>query len=161
MMKNINLEDFGMQQRNPLLVSLIRHLEVQSEIYQANDDLHNLGWAILGLIHSNSKIENELLKGASKSLTKKIGHSLTSEVVIKFALWIRILKDRNKRLPRGMLRNLSYLFEELKNRNWMESTGTGSLLYFLLHDVDEFKEYTKTLSSWLDKKHKEYLNTRN
>ena len=91
----------GYKVENPTIQILSNHLNVEAEIFKAKNDIYSLNWAIFALIGGDKERE-KIIERSIKALKKESENiiredfDLTTELVVKFALGVRILKYKEK-----------------------------------------------------------------
>lgn len=95
----LNNQKLGCKVENPIIQILVKHLAVDAEIFKAKNDIYSLNWAILALIDVDKEKDSvleESIRALEKESEKIIGEvfDLTTELIIKFALGVRILKSK-------------------------------------------------------------------
>jgi len=159
-------QKLGCKAENPIVQILVKHLKVEAEIFEAKNDIYSLNWATLALINVN-KEDDEIIKSGIISLENEANKiiygkefGLTSELIIKFALGIKILALRREENLQ-IIESMKILIKQLEEKNWFNSQETVSMLLFLLSDVDNFNSELNKASEWLDNRCKEFIKDRN
>nr|CBH37429.1 hypothetical membrane protein [uncultured archaeon] len=160
-----NNQKLGCKVENPIIQILVKHLAVEAEIFKAKNDIYSLNWAILALIgvdKEKDSILEESIKALEKESEKILGEvfDLTTELIIKFALGVRILKSEN-RDNSLITKAMKNLLERSKDKNWFNSQETVSMLLFLLNDENEFKLELNDACNWLHKKYNHFIEEKN
>jgi hypothetical protein len=161
----LNNQKLGCKVENPIIQILVKHLAVEAEIFKAKNDIYSLNWAILALIgvdKEKDSILEEGIRALEKESEKIIGEvfDLTTELIIKFALGVRILKSKN----RGnslITKAMKILLKKSKDKNWFNSQETVSMLLFLLTDENEFKSELNEACNWLHNKYNHFIGGKN
>ena len=161
-LKNLEL---GCKVENHIIRILLKHLSVEAEIFKAKNDVYSLNWAIFALINANKEVE-DLVENSISILEKeaekiaKDEFSLTTELVIKFALGERILKSKNRKNPK-ITKAMKILLEKSKDKNWFNSQETVSMLLFLLSESKMFSSELNSAYEWLYTKYNHFVGNKN
>ncbi|MCX6822257.1 MAG: hypothetical protein NTW30_05785 [Candidatus Aenigmarchaeota archaeon] len=153
----------GYKVENPFIQVLLRHLTVEAEIFRTKKDLYSLNWVLLGLSDANKEIK-DLFQYSIKSLeeeSEKINnddYELTTQLVIKFALAERILKNLGKQNAK-ITRAMNFLIKKAEDKNWFHSQETISLLLFLLGN--NYSNELQKAYDWLHSKYNQFKDSRN
>lgn len=161
----LNNQKLGCKVENPIIQILVKHLAVEAEIFKAKNDIYSLNWAILALIDVDKEKDSvleESIRALEKESEKIIGEvfDLTTELIIKFALGVRILKSKN----RGnslITKAMKILLKKSKDKNWFNSQETVSMLLFLLTGENEFKSELNEACNWLHNKYNHFIGGKN
>lgn len=155
----------GCRVENPTIQILSNHLNVEAEIFKVKNDIYSLNWAIFALLGADK--ENEYsLKESIKALeneSEKIirgEFDLTTELIVKFALGVRILQSKNLENSK-ITKAMKNLLEKSKDKNWFNSQETVSMLLFLLADENKFKLELNDACNWLHNKCTHFIKEKN
>ncbi|KYK34932.1 MAG: hypothetical protein AYK18_13565 [Theionarchaea archaeon DG-70] len=153
----------GHRVRNPIVQTLSKHLRVETEIFKAKNDFYSSNWGILALVNANEEIDilessiDELEKEAKEIIKEE--YTITTELVIKFALCEKILKLKGRK-NQYMTKSIKILLERSRDRNWLNSQETVSMLLFLLNDCGFSSELDEAYK-WLRNKNEQFIQSRN
>ena len=156
-------KSIGHKVRNPIVQTLSKHLRVEAEIFKARSDFYSSNWAILALV--NASEETDILESNIGELEKEAKeitrgeYTITTELVIKFALCERILKLKGRK-NKHITKSMKILLEKSKDRNWFNSQETASMLLFLLNDCG-FSSELDEVHKWLRSKNEQFIQNRN
>ena len=155
----------GCKVENPTIQILSNHLNVEAERFKAENDIYSLNWAILALIGGDKEREKiiersiKVLKKESENIIRE-EFDLTTELVVKFALGMRILKSKNRENSL-ITKAMKNLLEKSKDKNWFNSQETVSMLLFLLNGENEFKLELNDACNWLHNKYNHFIEDKN
>jgi len=156
--ENYPNKDFGYEIESPVIRALIEHLKVELQIFKSRNDAYGIGWALLPLIRTDEKnvadinLISRLLKNEADELIKSENLALTTELVTKFALGIKVLTLERKRVPQSIVKFMKTLLKESERRDWLKSPELVAMLLFTLSQISDFHSELSHASVWLYKK---------
>lgn len=164
-LKKMSSIQIGYKANNPIFQILLKHLSIEAEIFKVKNDIYSLSWILFALMETN-KEKKSIVKFIISSLeaeSKKIiegDFDLTTELLIKFALGERILKFKDKKNHK-ITKAMKILLEESKNKKWLNSQETTSMLLFLLSKDDRFNSELNAAYKWLYSKYNQFIDAKN
>jgi len=75
---------------------------------------------------------------------------ITTEILLSFALGVKVLRLQGKRENKRTSENLHKLLAESQTRNWLNAPEAVGILTFALGDIEDYGRWVEAASQWLN-----------